>query len=155
MGLERANHKVLSMAEDVVVETCDVYINTSLMSHLHLLQLPSLKTADLLTDLRSTLGQEAVLSAKFKPKNGLLEIDVPVDTASDTFDQGRAEVFARCAVDASSTDAILDHKRLSGMCFPCSSGIVTIGATFQGTSLQRTCRQALPDTCFVHHSDAC
>lgn len=154
MGLEGAPEIPFAMAEDAVVEACDVYINTSLMSHLHLLQLPSPKTAELLTDLRSVFGQDAVLSARFKPKSGLLEIDVPVDTASDTFDRDRAEAFARSAVDASNTDAVLDHKRLSGMCFPCSSGIVAVGATFQGRLFLTPVSSIVPMHVDLGHLDA-
>lgn len=122
--------------EDQVLEEYDVYVNTALMSHLHILQLPSPSFSDRFAHLCDS-SPDVVLSSRFKPKNGLLEIDIPMDTSHRTFDRERSEKFAKEALPPDTKDEegklVLDHQRLTGTCLSCNSGILMLGTIFQGT----------------------
>ena len=122
--------------EGQVLEEYDIYINTALMPHLHILQLPTPSFSDRLAHLRASHGADAVLSSRFKPENGLLEVDIPMDTSHHTFDEERSEKFAKEALPVDVKEDVgrlrLDHQRLTGTCLPCNSGILMLGTIFQG-----------------------
>ena len=124
--------------DDQILEEYDIHINTALMAHLHILQLPTSSFSDRLAHLRDSHGTDAVLSSRFKPENGLLEIDIPMNTSHRTFDEERSEKFAKEALPADVKEDVgklmLDHQRLTGTCLPCNSGILMLGTIFQGTT---------------------
>ena len=132
--------------EDRVLEEYDIHVNTVLMSHLHLIQLPSASFASRLAHLRDSHGAETVLSSRFKPKNGLLEVDIPMDTSHRTFDRERGERFAKEALPPDVKEeegmSMLDHQRLTGTCLPCNNGIIMLGTLFQGNHLSNLFKPA-------------
>ena len=142
--------------EDQVLEEYDsTHINTSLMSHLHLLQLPSPSFSERLAHLCDSHGMDTVLSARFKPKNGLLEMDIPMDTVHHTFDRERSERFARDALPSDVKEeeggrVLLDHQRLTGTCLPCDNGILVLGTMHEGTREPK--QRSSNDTLFVGSS---
>jgi hypothetical protein len=130
-----------SVTHDTLLEECPVVINTLLLGHLHMLQLPTSFASHTLSSLHDS-NPSGVLSARYKAAHGILELDIPYDTSQKAFDNQRAEQFAKDAlphVNASGTfvpkgddGLVLDHQRLTGMAVSEMHGHYMAATMFEG-----------------------
>ena len=94
--------------DDPVVKTYDVFLSNQLKEYLYLLQFP-IRNPD-----EEYVDETAPLFTRMKPKEGTVEIDVPID--STYFSTQRGEKFALSSGDPNikSEGRVLDRQRLNG-----------------------------------------
>jgi DNA-directed RNA polymerase III subunit RPC5 len=99
--------------DDPIVKTYDVFVSDQLKDHIYLLQYP-IRNQD-----EQYYDESAPLEARMKPKEGTLELDVPIDTHN--FSILRGEKFAGHSQTESGVKREtkpLDRQRLSGTAQP-------------------------------------
>lgn len=99
--------------DDPVVKTYDVFVSDQLKDHIYLLQYP-IRSQD-----EQYYAESAPLEARMKPKEGTLELDVPIDPHNYSIFRG--EKFAGHQQTESGVKREtrpLDRQRLSGTTQP-------------------------------------
>ena len=91
--------------DDPVVKTYDVFLSNQLNGYIYLLQFP-IRNPD-----EEYVDETAPLFTRMKPKEGTMEIDVPID--SNYFSMLRGEKFAVSHGEA-NMKSVLDRQRLTG-----------------------------------------
>lgn len=155
------------------MEELDVYLNTSLSPHLHMLLFPSAEHAAKL------VGDDAShLECKIKHQNGIIELDIPLDTQSECFDREHAEALARNALPeelplfasssskksdiyasrAGNASLMIDKLRLKGQMRPCKATGMYCAGTRYGDAIYLTpissISQLQPDLGHLDAADA-
>jgi RPC5 protein len=116
--------------DDPVVRTYDVFVSNQLDDHIYLLQYPIRNPDEQYSD------ESAPLQVRMKPKEGAIELDVPIDTQNYSIVRG--EKFAGSLTDSAvkPESKTLDRQRLSGKPQPNQAtyfvGVMRGGVTLQG-----------------------
>jgi DNA-directed RNA polymerase III subunit RPC5 len=100
------------LEDDPVLKTYDVFISDQLKDHIYLVQYPIRNPQEPYSD------ESAPLEARIKPREGTLELDVPLDPNNLSLIRG--EKFAGHSSDTGvkREARILDRQRLSGTAQP-------------------------------------
>ncbi|XP_039273152.2 DNA-directed RNA polymerase III subunit RPC5-like [Styela clava] len=105
--------------EDEVVKEFDVYLSKSLSGRLYLLQYP-------VQSVKRKYGSQDRDTAKIKPQNNKIEMDVSLDISSPNYDQSKGEQIALNVdgnvgtIQASTTfdTNVMDRQTLQSSCVP-------------------------------------
>ncbi|KAK7203263.1 Sin-like protein conserved region-domain-containing protein [Myxozyma melibiosi] len=86
-GVEPASAQEADDSDDPIVQTVPVFLSSQLSEHLHIMQYPVRSQSRPYTGSQG----EPILDFRFKPKAGVVQVDVPINAQSQFYDREKGE----------------------------------------------------------------